>query len=115
MQTRQLLLPLLVALLPMAAGAHAHLTSSSPAANAVIAAAPASIELNYSESARLTALTIQKQGDKAPRKLAPLPTQSAKHLSVAVPSLAPGVYVVSWRVQSDDNHLASGTISFTLK
>jgi methionine-rich copper-binding protein CopC len=114
MQTRQLLLPLLVALLPMAAGAHAHLTSSSPAANAVIAAAPASIELNYSESARLTALTIQKQGE-SPRKLAPLPTQSAKHLSVAVPSLAPGVYVVSWRVQSDDNHLASGTISFTLK
>jgi methionine-rich copper-binding protein CopC len=95
------------------ANAHAHLQKSSPADNSVITTSPSNLVLNFSEAARLTALSIQK--DEEPKQnLKPLPTTAAQQISVPLPPLTPGSYSVSWRVLSDDGHVMSGTLHFTL-
>jgi methionine-rich copper-binding protein CopC len=95
------------------AQAHTHLKEAQPADGSVLNAPPANIVLKFSEAARLTALTLQK--DSGPEeKLAPLPTAAAAEASVPAGKLAPGKYVVSYRVVSDDNHIMSGKIHFTV-
>jgi methionine-rich copper-binding protein CopC len=69
--------------------------------------------LNFSEAARLTALSIQK--DEEPKQnLKPLPTTAAQQISVPLPPLTPGTYSVNWRVVSDDGHMMAGALHFTL-
>lgn len=95
------------------AEAHAHLQKSSPADNSVITTSPSALVLNFSEAARLTALSIQK-GNEPEQKLTPLPTTAAAQISVPLPQLTPGVYMISWHVLSDDGHVMSGALHFTL-
>jgi methionine-rich copper-binding protein CopC len=95
------------------AGAHAHLQKSSPADNSVITISPSNLVLNFSEAARLTALSIQKASDPE-QKLKPLPTTAAQEISVPLPQLTPGTYTVSWRVLSDDGHMMAGALHFTV-
>src|SRR5258708_21166237 len=94
------------------ADAHAHLQKSSPADNSVITTAPPNLVLNFSEAARLTALSIQKDSEPE-QKLKPLPTITAQQISVPLPPLTPGTYLVSWLVVSDDAHMMSGALHFT--
>ena len=104
-----------VALLSLAAGAQAHtrLEASVPAEGSVVTASPSNIVLNFSAPARVTVLTLQKEGESE-QKLSPLPTDMAPQVSVPAPKLAPGAYVVTWRVVSDDNHVMSGKLHFTV-
>lgn len=104
-----------LAVLAWGAGAlaHTHLEKSVPADGSVLKASPPNIVLTFAEPARLTALSLQKDAGPA-QKLAPLPGASARELSVPVPQLAPGKYVVSWRVVSDDGHVMPGRLSFTI-
>jgi methionine-rich copper-binding protein CopC len=95
------------------AQAHTHLKEAQPAEGSVLNAPPANIVLKFSEAARVTALTLQKDGG-AEEKLAPLPTAASAQVSVPAGKLAPGKYVVSYRVVSDDNHIMSGKIQFTV-
>jgi methionine-rich copper-binding protein CopC len=93
--------------------AHTHLKSSVPAEGSTVNAAPANIVLNFSAAARVTALTIQKEG-AAEQKLAPLPTTASTEITVPSPDLEPGKYVVSYRVMGSDNHVMSGKVQFTV-
>jgi copper transport protein len=95
------------------AHAHAHLKMSTPADASVVSVSPPSIVLKFSEAARLTAAWIQKD-DGPKQKLTPLPDKPAVEVSVALPALEPGIYVVSWRALSDDGHVVPGQIHFTL-
>lgn len=104
-----------VLLMAAAAGAraHAHLKASNPEEGAVVAEMPASISLSFSESARITALALQKEGAPA-QKLAP-PAATGEQIDVPVPTLAPGRYTLRWRVLStDDGHIMSGELHFTV-
>ena len=95
------------------AQAHTHLKQSAPAEGSVVTTPPSNIVLTFSEAARVTALTLQKDGEAA-QKLAPLPSTPAEQVTVPAPKLAPGKYVVNWRVVSDDNHIMSGKLHFTI-
>ena len=95
------------------AHAHAHLKMSTPADASVISVSPPSIVLKFSEAARLTAAWIQKD-DGPKRKLTHLADKPAVEVSVALPALEPGNYVISWRALSDDGHVMPGHIQFTL-
>jgi methionine-rich copper-binding protein CopC len=95
------------------AQAHTHLKESAPAEGSTVKAAPESITLTFSEAARLTALSIQKDGGDE-QKITSLPAQSAAKISVPAPKLAPGKYTVNWRVVSEDNHIMSGKLHFTV-
>src|ERR1700694_4080458 len=95
------------------ADAHAHLQKSSPADNSTITISPSNLVLNFSEAARLTALSIQKD-NASQQTLKPLPTTAAQQISIPLPPLTPGSYAVSWRVVSDDGHVMAGALHFTL-
>ena len=96
-----------------AALAHAHLQKAIPADGGVVNAAPSSVVLTFSEPARLTACWIQK-GDAAKQKITGLATTPAQQISVPVPALQAGTYVLSWRVVGDDGHIVPGQIHFTI-
>jgi methionine-rich copper-binding protein CopC len=109
----QVWIPLIACLITRLAQAHAHLESSTPADGSTLPAVPAALEMSFSEPARLTALWIQR--DREPRQAVKnLPTSTERTLRVALPTLAPGVYSVSWRALSADGHIASGVIRFTI-
>lgn len=95
------------------AQAHSHLQSSKPAEGSTVNASPAAIELNFSEAVTLTALTLQKGAEKG-QPLGPLSDKPTEKISVSVPTLAPGKYVVNYRAVSDDNHVMNGTLHFTV-
>ena len=113
MKILSLLPGLVLVMFGVTASAHAHLQKSSPADNSVITTSPSNLVLNFSEAARLTALSIQK-GSEPEQKVKPLPTTAAQQISVPLPRLTPGTYLVSWRVVSDDGHVMSGALHFTL-
>jgi len=94
------------------AHAHAHLTAAVPA-DGSIDKAPEQIVLTFSEAARLTAMTLQREGEQ-PRKLTPLPAEMATRITVPLPKLPPGRYTLSWRVVSDDGHVVPGILRFTV-
>lgn len=93
------------------AQAHAHLLKSVPADGHVVAA-PGTVVLTFSEAARLTAAWIQK-GEGAKSKLVP-PGTTATEVTITLPPLAPGTYLVSWRAASADGHVMPGRIRFTV-
>ena len=96
------------------AAAHAHLQSSTPANHGVLAVAPTEVTLNFQESVQLTALTVQAENAK-PQKLGPLPSETSKTFKLPLPSLGAGAYVIAWRAVSEDRHVMSSTISFTVQ
>ena len=113
MKILSLLSGLALITIAVTASAHAHLQKSSPADNSVISTPPPDLVLNFSEAARLTALSIQKDNEPQ-QKLKPPSAAAAQQISVPLPQLTPGTYSVSWHVLSDDGHVMSGTLHFTL-
>ena len=111
MTTGKWLAASILGLLAANAHAHAHLTDSDPREGSSIPA-PAQLVLSFSEAARLTAISVQKEGAEA-QKLTP-PTAMAVRLAIALPALAAGRYTVSWRVVANDGHVSSGALHFSV-
>jgi methionine-rich copper-binding protein CopC len=108
------LLAMLLCLASAGVEAHARLKSSSPA-DASTVAAPDSVTLVFSEAAKVTSLTLHATGEANARKIAvPADDEAASH-TIPLPKLAPGAYVLTWRALSDDTHVTSGTVRFTVR
>ena len=84
-----------------------------PADGGVVSTAPATVVLSFSEPAHLTACWIQK-ADGPKQKISGLPTAASPDISVPLPTLEPGTYVLSWNVVGDDTHVVPGQIHFTV-
>lgn len=112
MSPRVLLALLLCSFVPTLQ-AHAHLEEASPAQGSILHAAPQQLVLRFSEPARLTTLTLEREG-AARQKIAPLPTESQARIVVPLPALAAGHYRLSWRALSADGHVVPGELHFTL-
>jgi copper transport protein len=94
--------------------AHTEIEATVPADGAMIAAAPANVELTFSEPVRLTALSIQKDGANK-QSLGPLPAITTETFSVPLPeAIGDGHYVVTWRAMSEDTHVISGEFMFAV-
>jgi methionine-rich copper-binding protein CopC len=93
--------------------AHTKLTSSMPAEGSTVASAPTEFVLTFGEAARLTALSVQKDGGTE-QKIAALPTAAAAQLKVPAPKLESGHYTLSWRVAGDDGHVMNGKVTFSV-
>jgi len=111
MTLKRLLVASVLLSLATTAHAHAHLTNSVPADHST-GKAPERIELSFSEVGRITALTLQREGDEA-QKLTP-PDATAARLTIPLPKLRPGSYTLSWRIVTDDGHVMPGTLHFTV-
>ena len=103
----------MLSLVATVALAHAHLKKAVPADGGVVSTAPANVVLSFSEPAHLTACWIQK-ADGPKQKITGLPTSASPDITVPLPQLEPGTYVLSWNVVGDDTHIVPGQIHFTV-
>lgn len=95
------------------AQAHVRVESVKPADKSHVQA-PAAIELGFSEPAYLAELTLQR-GKEPARKLKIPTTEDSVVVTVPLPPLAAGTYVVTYSVQSDDGHTTKGRFTFTVE
>ena len=105
----------LAAAAPVAA--HALLDHAVPAVGATIAGSPPAIELTFSEDVEPAFSSIEvtnSDGAKVETKGSPEHPQSGL-LTLAVPTLPPGSYVVHWKVVSVDTHTTEGTFRFRIE
>jgi copper resistance protein C len=111
-KTSSFLVAVALLALTAVAQAHTHLKEATPADKSVVNTAPTNLVLEFSEAAKVTALTLHKQGE-ADQKLTASPATASAEVTAALPKLSPGQYSVEWRVVSDDGHIMSGKLSFT--
>lgn len=98
-----------------AAQAHSERDSSSPAHGAVLASAPPTLRLSFSEGIlpRFSSIILTVE-QRAPRALSVAVHEQT--LTAAVPSGMPaGQWVATYRAVSVDGHPISGTVSFTVR
>lgn len=97
--------------------AHATMTASEPAADAVLAA-PERVTLSFSETIGLPFSSIALTGpDGAEIETGDLALSDDRH-SLIVPILAPlqpGEHIVNWGVLSQDGHRIDGEFGFTVE
>jgi copper transport protein len=103
--------------LPAAAWAHAGLVRTVPRANVVLNRPPPVVQLTYTEAVepRFAAVSVtnaagQSQTAGVPRRSAADP----KTLIVPLERVAPGWYLVYWRVVSVDGHPVRGAFTFAV-
>jgi methionine-rich copper-binding protein CopC len=94
------------------AQAHTEVKQTMPAEGSTVQS-PRQLMFMFSEAARLTALSIQKEGEAA-QKIEALPAAASAHVMVAVPQLSTGKYTVTWRAIGKDEHIVSGSLHFTV-
>jgi methionine-rich copper-binding protein CopC len=107
--------------LPAPAVAHARLVRSSPADGASLSAAPGELTLCFNELLERQFHAIELDADpdaKSPtsrRAVSLTPSVDPREgtcLLATLPAVAPGPYVVRWRVVSRDGHTTRGMIRF---
>lgn len=104
-----------MALLAVAAQAHAFLDHADPRVGSQVQAAPAEVKLWFSEpleGAFSTLSVADASGRRVDRADAHLDANDKALLRVALPALAPGAYTVHWRAVSIDTHVTQGTFVF---
>ena len=97
--------------------AHAHLLSSNPPANAVVAS-PSIIVLRFNDvlEPRFSGFEItdsQHHAVNAPSH--PDPNNGAIYTATPAAPLAPGLYHVNWRLVAHDGHRMRGSFDFTVR
>jgi methionine-rich copper-binding protein CopC len=97
--------------------AHSHPVTMTPAKDAVTNA-PTEISIVFSEDLepRFSSLKLEDStGTIVSKQASVLDPANAKHLTLALPKLAPGVYTVDWVSSAVDGHRLQGKYSFTVK
>jgi copper transport protein len=94
--------------------AHAGLEATTPASNAVLVSGPPSIVLDFNEAVDATLTDIELYDQTATLVPTGLAVADADNtiVEVSVPTIGDGVYVVVWRVPSEDGHVVDGVFSF---
>ncbi len=108
-------LALCLFVIPASAGAHAIVIDSSPAKGAVLSAPPERITLSFNariEPALTRVALKDREGKEIPVTRAQNP--SADRVVILLPPLAPGVYLVHYKVLASDGHVTEGTLHFTV-
>lgn len=98
-----------------AASAHAVLQNSNPPAGGEIDKSPPQITLTYNEAVEVSGGSIRLftcTGRAIAVGLPHHPGGVGHTVAVPIPDLAPGVYIVNWRVISADSHPVQSTFSF---
>jgi copper transport protein len=99
------------------AWAHAVLQTTDPPTDGVVAQSPPQLTLNFNENVEVSFGAIRVYTCSGSRITTSAPhhsPQSDHTVLVGIPKLAPGVYLVAWRVISADSHPVQGTYSFRI-
>jgi methionine-rich copper-binding protein CopC len=109
------MLAVLFMVAPVAAWAHAHLTTSNPAEDATVSA-PTEVSLRFTQPLEKSFSSVEVHNTNGQRvddgKLRP--ADDATALAVGLPKLPPGRYQVIWHATSVDTHRTVGSFAFTV-
>lgn len=100
------------------ARAHAIVLEASPAHDSVLAAPPARLVLRFNSKIEhaLSRVTIETAiGRPVVLRVARATEQDAARLVVPLSPLAPGTYIVRYRVLAADGHVTEGALRFTIR
>jgi methionine-rich copper-binding protein CopC len=103
-------------LVPRIALAHAHLLSSTPAANATVQGPNVPIELRFNsrvDGQHSVLALATRDGDGAVKLV--IDKQSADNNLNAHATLKPGSYTLRWQALAPDGHITRGEIPFTVR
>ena len=95
---------------------HFELLRSTPAAKAALTAAPARLQLWFSQvpAAGVSTITLSENGKHVAVSKTVI-TASDKSMSAdPLKPLLPGNYIIHWRGAGDDGHVQSGEIAFSV-
>lgn len=104
-----------VLLVPRIALAHAHLVTSTPAANATVPGPNVVINLKYNSRVETRGSTITLALSNGETERLPLDKQSNEVNLDAHAHLKPGSYTLRWQALSTDGHITRGEIPFTVR
>ena len=101
---------------PALLSAHLKLERSNPAANTTLEAAPAQLQLWFSEEPLLVMTSITLTGPQGAVKLDKARAGVGRSLIVPIATpLDPGAYKIAWKTAGDDGHTLQGTVDFSVK
>lgn len=100
---------------PRLALAHAHLVSSTPAANATVQGPDIAIDLRFNSRVATKGSMISLVPAGAPAQRLTLDSQSNDVNLGAHAHLKPGAYTLRWQALSTDGHITRGEIPFTVR
>jgi copper transport protein len=103
-----------LALLPVAASAHAKLVVSNPAPGAVLDRAPASVDLVFTEPVTPAGRGINVYGPDGRLASAGSARAHGDGLSVGLAGSLEGTYAVVWTVVASDTHPSRGEFTFSV-
>jgi methionine-rich copper-binding protein CopC len=109
---------LALALAPRPGWPHASLVRSAPARRATLVRAPDRVQLWFSErlEGRFSRLSVwDGAGRQVDFRDVRVDADDPKKLSVGLPPLAPGAYLVRFRVLSVDGHVVEAEFPFTVR
>lgn len=111
---RKILFAAMISCLASGAIAHSKLSSSMPADGAIIAALPATLQLQFHKGIRLTKVTLMSSNSDTVLDLSGY-KNFATEFTLAMPTKQTGHYSVEWRGLGEDGHVLKGTVSFQVK
>ena len=95
--------------------AHAKLEKTEPATNAIVTAAPATVQLYFNEALDVAVTTLAIKGPSDKVKLVKTHAMGKSLMASVEGEMADGLYTVQWSTAGDDGHPQKGEFSFTLK
>lgn len=104
-------------LAPCLAHAHAQLRQADPPVGGTVHAAPAQVELTFSEAIEprfSTVVVTNAAGAQVDHADLHVAGGDAKHLAIGLGALRPGTYKVVWHATSVDTHKTEGSFTFTV-
>ena len=107
----------MVTLAVTAALAHAVLVKSIPDSRAMLGRPPDRVQLWFNERIEAAFSTVSvwsESGRQVDRQDAAVGSDDAKRLSVSLPPMEPGTYMVRFRVLSIDGHIVDASFRFTV-
>ena len=109
---------LTTALSAQAAHAHAFLDHATPAVGGTVAAAPAQVQLFFTQDLEPSfsgATIADANGQAIATGSAVFDPRNPAEMVLNLPKLAPGHYKVSWHVLSVDTHRTEGSFGFDIR
>jgi len=104
---------ILVLLESVPASAHAALVSINPPDGAVLSAPPSEVQLHFNEGIRTPFAVITLTSTDGTHPTLPRPVVNGSTVTQALPALTPGLWILAYRLLSEDGHPIQGTSRFT--
>ncbi len=94
--------------------AHTHVSKTSIAENAKLAASPPDFTVTFEGKTKLASIALTDAAGKVvPLAYKPPPAKAAS-FKIPLPTLSPGLYRLMWRTIGADAHAMSGMVHFTV-